>query len=193
MTRVTKPVDERRAEIISKAGDLFFRVGFDKTQIADIAEEMGVASGLIYHYFPSKTQLLYAVIDEFSMEKAKQHAETIEQNTTATARECLEQALFNHMPPFPMDDIEEIPIFNKDPAIKDYCKRKMITNGEPILVKLINRGNDDGSWKCEHPKETAFFILHTFCGLVELVNPRLENGQSKLDIYKNITLRLLGV
>ena len=63
--RITKDPDLRRKEIIDSARELFQNKGIKSTSMNDIAENIGVAKGLIYYYFSSKEELLKAVLDEF--------------------------------------------------------------------------------------------------------------------------------
>ncbi len=51
------PVDKRRT-ILGAAVRVFARQGFHTCRVADIADEAGVAYGLVYHYFNSKEQIL---------------------------------------------------------------------------------------------------------------------------------------
>jgi AcrR family transcriptional regulator len=53
----------RRAQIVEVALRLFARQGFDGTSTRQIAQAAGVAEGLIFHYFPTKAQLLTAVLE----------------------------------------------------------------------------------------------------------------------------------
>src|ERR1700759_213097 len=50
-------VDKRR-QIVAAAVPVFPRQGFHATRVSDIADEAGVAYGLVYHYFNSKDQVL---------------------------------------------------------------------------------------------------------------------------------------
>jgi AcrR family transcriptional regulator len=50
-------VDKRRL-ILDAAVRVFARQGFHTCRVADIADEAGVAYGLVYHYFQSKEQVL---------------------------------------------------------------------------------------------------------------------------------------
>ena len=43
---------------------MFARKGFHASRVGDIAEEAGVAHGLLYHYFTSKDEVLQAVFQE---------------------------------------------------------------------------------------------------------------------------------
>jgi AcrR family transcriptional regulator len=50
-------VDKRR-QILDAAVRVFARQGFHTCRVADIADEAGVAYGLVYHYFSSKEEIL---------------------------------------------------------------------------------------------------------------------------------------
>ena len=56
-------VDKRRL-ILDAAVRVFARDGFHTSRVGDIAEEAGVAHGLLYHYFSSKDEVLLTVFSE---------------------------------------------------------------------------------------------------------------------------------
>ena len=49
---------ERRRQILDAAVRVFARQGFHGCRVSDIADEAGVAYGLVYHYFRSKEEVL---------------------------------------------------------------------------------------------------------------------------------------
>ena len=49
---------DRRRQILDAAVRVFARQGFHTCRVSDIADEAGVAYGLVYHYFQSKEQVL---------------------------------------------------------------------------------------------------------------------------------------
>ena len=57
------PVDKRR-QILDAAIGVFARQGFHSTRVSDIADEAGVAYGLVYHYFRSKDEVLNELFSE---------------------------------------------------------------------------------------------------------------------------------
>ena len=61
--RSTGQEDKRRL-ILDAAVRVFARKGYHTSRVGDIAEEAGVAHGLLYHYFRSKEELLEAVLDQ---------------------------------------------------------------------------------------------------------------------------------
>jgi TetR/AcrR family fatty acid metabolism transcriptional regulator len=50
---VARTIDRRR-ELVDAAVRVFARNGFHASRVGEIAEEAGVAHGLLYHYFRSK-------------------------------------------------------------------------------------------------------------------------------------------
>ncbi|MFL5891965.1 MAG: TetR/AcrR family transcriptional regulator [Solirubrobacterales bacterium] len=63
MSAEAPPVDKRR-QILDAAIHVFARQGFHSCRVSDIADEAGVAYGLVYHYFNSKDQVLNELFAE---------------------------------------------------------------------------------------------------------------------------------
>ncbi|MCL2679103.1 MAG: TetR/AcrR family transcriptional regulator [Dehalococcoidia bacterium] len=191
MPRVTKPVEERRQEIIATAREMFSEYGFDKTQMADISKKMNVAAGTIYHYFKSKTELLYAVIDELT-NKNMERKQRFLSDTEGSAFDRL-QLIFTMFENGELHD-ESNSRFLADPAIIQYYFTKMSNSYLPILVSLIEHGNTDGSWSCKYPSETAVFILQGMAGVMTAEHERNDSPQEKRDrmkAYTNAVFRVL--
>jgi len=56
--------DERRDAIVDKAAELYGEFGFLGSSIADLAEACGMSKSLLYHYFSSKEDILFEIMDE---------------------------------------------------------------------------------------------------------------------------------
>ena len=56
--------DARRSQILLAAAGLFSRHGYSGTSIRDIAAQVGLLPGSVYHYFPAKEDLFVAVHQE---------------------------------------------------------------------------------------------------------------------------------
>jgi AcrR family transcriptional regulator len=52
---------DRRRDLLDAAVRVFARKGFHASRVGDIAEEAGVAHGLLYHYFRSKDEVLETI------------------------------------------------------------------------------------------------------------------------------------
>ncbi len=64
MADKSSAVEDKRRQLLDAAVRVFARKGFHASRVGDIAEEAGVAHGLLYHYFKSKDQVLEAVFSE---------------------------------------------------------------------------------------------------------------------------------
>jgi AcrR family transcriptional regulator len=83
------PAADRRRQILDAAVKVFARRGFTQCRVADIADEAGVAYGLLYHYFRSKDE----VLDTLFLERWSVMVDVIAEADAregATAREKLE-------------------------------------------------------------------------------------------------------
>jgi AcrR family transcriptional regulator len=58
------PTTDKRRQILDAAVRVFARQGFHACRVSDIADEAGVAYGLVYHYFNSKEQVLGELFTE---------------------------------------------------------------------------------------------------------------------------------
>jgi AcrR family transcriptional regulator len=56
--------EEKRRIILDAAVRVFAHKGFHTSRVGDIAEEAGVAHGLLYHYFSSKDEVLETIFRE---------------------------------------------------------------------------------------------------------------------------------
>jgi AcrR family transcriptional regulator len=64
LTERREAVEDKRRQLLDAAVRVFARKGFHASRVGDIAEEAGVAHGLLYHYFKSKDDVLEAVFHE---------------------------------------------------------------------------------------------------------------------------------
>jgi AcrR family transcriptional regulator len=58
------PPADRRRQILDAGIRVFARQGFHACRVSDIADEAGVAYGLVYHYFKSKDQVMNELFTE---------------------------------------------------------------------------------------------------------------------------------
>jgi AcrR family transcriptional regulator len=85
----TGPAEKRRL-ILDAAMRVFASRGFNHCRVSDVADEAGVAYGLVYHYFDSKEEILNTLFTERWQIMLDAIAE-IDSRAELTAREKLEQ------------------------------------------------------------------------------------------------------
>ena len=56
--------EAKRKRLLDAAVRVFARTGYHGSRVGDIAEEAGVAHGLLYHYFSSKEEVLQTIFRE---------------------------------------------------------------------------------------------------------------------------------
>jgi AcrR family transcriptional regulator len=65
MTRVrAHDYEDKRNVILGKAAGLIARKGFDVATMMDVAQACGTSKSHLYHYFPGKEDLLYAIVHD---------------------------------------------------------------------------------------------------------------------------------
>lgn len=69
--------DERREQILSAALKAFAKRGFAATKIGDIAARANLSHGLVYHYFKSKEEIFYVLLER-AMQTATQTLTSVE-------------------------------------------------------------------------------------------------------------------
>src|ERR1700756_5164071 len=77
--RVVQKIASRHAAIIAATGALAAEGGMASVQIAPVAERAGIAAGTVYRYFPSKTDLvaaLVAAVSEAEIDAMRRAADT---------------------------------------------------------------------------------------------------------------------
>ena len=56
--------DAKAQAILDSAAALFAKVGFPNAKMQDIAKACGATKSMLYHYFPTKDELLFAMLQE---------------------------------------------------------------------------------------------------------------------------------
>lgn len=91
-----KDHDDKRQLILDRAAELFARQGFHKTSISEISKACHVTSkAWIYHYFPTKEEVLYTLLRDFlelvasRLRQSVQESHAPQQALRAFVGECL--------------------------------------------------------------------------------------------------------
>ena len=76
---VRMPRDERRAQLLAAATDVFVNNGYHATVMDDIAERAGVSKPVLYQHFPGKLELYLALLERHTDELARRVLAAIEE------------------------------------------------------------------------------------------------------------------
>lgn len=84
--RTRRPRDARAEEIVVTAARLFASRGFRNTSVTAVAREIGLTDAGVHHHFPTKRDLLFAVLDWDTRNQADQFTEILQDGGMAALR-----------------------------------------------------------------------------------------------------------
>ena len=148
MVERTSAVEDKRQQLLWAAVRVFARKGFHASRVGDIAEEAGVAHGLLYHYFKSKDQVLEAVFHEnWSILLAR--IESVEETDEPAADQIRHIAAivlrtWLHLPDVVRVVIQE---FGRSPELAERIGE--LTRPIDVLQRVIARGVERGEFRKE--------------------------------------------
>jgi len=151
--------EEKRRVILDAAVRVFARKGFHTSRVGDIAEEAGVAHGLLYHYFSSKDEVLETIFREhWSAVLDRIHA------VEASGEPFLEQlrgiaaAMFHgwrHEP-------DAVRVVIREIARSAEVQERVGELVKPIgaIRRIIERGQSDGEFRRDLDADTAAVVFY---------------------------------
>lgn len=156
--RVSKPQEERKAEILDVAARIFNEKGYSNATIQDVINSVGIAKGTFYYHFSSKEALLDALIDrqaEAGLETAR-HIANLE---GVTAVDKLLMFLSNQRESAQIESlVEHIEAgFDTETHLRSMSRTILAT--APHLVPIIEQGIAEGTMSTPYPLETIDLIL----------------------------------
>ena len=177
MTERAVAGEEKRRQLLDAAVRVFARKGFHGSRVGDIAEEAGVAHGLLYHYFKSKDEVLEAVFhDNWSLllariasveETDEPAADQLRHITAIVLRTWL------HLPDVVRVVIRE---FGRSPELAERIGEL----AQPIdsIARVIERGIERGEFKSVDPRVAATVVYGSIDELLTAwVLDRLPSGE----------------
>jgi TetR/AcrR family transcriptional regulator, fatty acid metabolism regulator protein len=165
--RNEKLAAEKRRLILDAAVRVFARRGFNQCRVSDIADEAGVAYGLVYHYFRSKDE----VLDTLFLERWNVMLEVIRDldGQDLSARDELYAIAsfivdsYRHDP-----ELMKVIIVEVTRAANSFGQTHLaeIRAAYALLTGIVRKGQADGSFRAT---PTAEFVALAFYGLIEQV------------------------
>ena len=164
MSSQAPPVDKRR-QILDAAIRVFARQGFHSTRVSDIADEAGVAYGLVYHYFTSKEEVLNELFSErwslllTAIEEADQSAESPRSKLEAVAGFIVES--YRHDP-----ELMKVIIVEVTRAANSFGRTHLpeIRRAYDSIGKIVAEGQETGAFRRDI--DPAFASM-SFYGAIE--------------------------
>jgi TetR/AcrR family fatty acid metabolism transcriptional regulator len=158
-------VDKQRL-ILDAAIRVFARQGFHSCRVSDVADEAGVAYGLVYHYFSSKEEILNTLFTE-RWELMLQAIVEIDARNELSARDKLGQVAgfiidsYSHEP-----DLMKVIIVEVTRAANTFGRHHLgkIREAYNLIAGIVEQARADGSFKSDISAE---FAAMCFYGAIE--------------------------
>jgi AcrR family transcriptional regulator len=163
----TKDAEERRADILEAAAQLFNEEGITNTSIESITDRAGIAKGTFYLHFGSKDQVVARLWEQYLEGFVGIAGERLDAVSGATdwrrfISELLEQLVVHALG---HAELHRTIYRTADAKALDLC-REMNGKTMALIAKAITRGVKAGAFRCSNPELTTSLLYHGADGLL---------------------------
>ena len=188
--------DERKAQIINAAEDVFTQKGFNEARMDDIADETGLSKGTLYLYFKSKDDLIIAILDRMFQREMKQ-MEGLDQADLSAADAIwkMTEAVTNNILGF----VRLVPIVYQFLALAFRNKyvqkalKKYINQYIDMITPIIEQGIKSGEFRKVDAREVAIAMSAIIEGTLLLWVYDRDLVEPEKHIRSGVKLLLEGV
>lgn len=157
--RVVKEASERRKEILDVAERLFVTKGYDNASTNDILAEIGIARGTLYYHFSSKEDILDALIDRI-LESLLANVRAVAEDESIPVLERFTKAVLAGNVDTDAGHMVVEQVHKPQNALMHQKMTERILKGlNPLFVKIVRDGIDQGIFDVEYPEETIEMII----------------------------------
>jgi AcrR family transcriptional regulator len=166
-------LEDKRRLLLDAAVRVFARRGYHGARVGDIAEEAGVAHGLLYHYFSSKEQVLELVFSENWRELLERFRAVEEADEPASEKlEGIAKILLRTWRNAP----DLVTVMVREVARSPQLQTQVVEVREAfaILQRVIEQGQREGSFRADVDPRFASWIVYG--GLEEVLTGWVLGG-----------------
>lgn len=174
-------------KILEVSKRLFLEKGYDNAKIQDIADELGMTKGAIYHHFESKEDIMNKLGETMFIHNNP--FEIVKKRNDLNGLEKMKLAIKLNQSNEQMVELtnQALPLL-ENPQILAKMFESNYQNLLPYWLELIKEGQEDGSIKTEQPKELAeLFILTDLWMIPSLFPGNVDDIKNR---YKFVTVML---
>jgi AcrR family transcriptional regulator len=189
--RSTGQEDKRRL-ILDASVRVFARKGYHTCRVGDIAEEAGVAHGLLYHYFRSKEELLETIFRE-TWRELLDAVQSVEE-TDETARERLAGIAKILLRSWRRDP-DLVRVLVREVTRSSHLQERIeeIDAAFSGLERIIARGQEEGEFRADLDPRMAAYV---FYGALEeiltgWVLGQLEDGDEQITLAEETVVGVI--
>ena len=162
--------EARPQELLDAALELFVEKGFAATRIEEVALRAGVSKGTLYLYYPSKEELLKAVISHHLSDRIAEGAEQAAQ-FSGCAGDLLRGMLvewWGHLYDSPASGVFKLVIteVRNFPEIGDFYARQVVEPAHQLISGIVRQGIARGEFRAvdvDHAVHSLVLPLVMIC------------------------------
>jgi len=178
--------NQKRLEILDASFDVFAKQGYAALSMRQLAKSLGVTTGTLYHYFPSKPSLFYSLFHRLQEEDLLAASQEFSEVSQPVERAKAMGAYIRN----------RSPRLTKALQIALEYQRVQPEEGAQEFLDLTIRGYQDAlkeNLKLPN-KESAELLLSLILGMLihSSLAPQASNLESQLSIIEGIYLSLLA-
>ena len=150
---------DRRRQLLGAAVKVFADKGFHAARVGDIAEEAGVAYGLVYHYFKSKEDLLETIFRATWTEMLARVREVEEAGVPAS--EAVRQVTALLLRTWRRDP-DLVRVLVREVTRNQHVQREIeeITDAMQALERIVRRGQETGEFRSDLDPRLAAVVFY---------------------------------
>jgi len=151
--------EEKRKLILDAAVRVFARSGYHGSRVGDIAEEAGVAHGLLYHYFSSKEQVLQTIFRENWGELLERFRAVEEADESAGEKlEGIAKILLRTW----RNDPDLVTVMVREVARSPQLQAQVdeVREAFTIVQRVIEQGQADGTFRRDVDARLASWVVY---------------------------------
>ena len=165
--------EARPGELLDAALDLFVEKGFAATRAEEVAARAGVSKGTLFLYFPSKEELLKAVVRENISGRFAQWNAEFEQFDGSSAdmlRACM-RLWWERVGATRASGITKIMAgeARNFPEIAQFYRQEVIEPGQALVRRILQRGVERGEFR---PLDLEYAVYSVVAPMLFLVMSR---------------------
>ena len=150
---------DRRRQILEAAVKVFAQKGFHTSRVGDIAEEAGIAYGLVYHYFESKEDLLETIFRTTWTEMLARVHEV--EQAKVPAAEAVRQVTALILRTWRRDP-DLVRVLVREVTRNQHVQREVeeITSAMEALERIVRKGQESGEFRTDLDPRLAAAIFY---------------------------------
>jgi TetR/AcrR family transcriptional regulator, fatty acid metabolism regulator protein len=158
MARADRQADRRR-QILEAAVKVFAEKGFHASRVGDVAEEAGIAYGLVYHYFESKEDLLETIFRTTWTEMLARVHEVEEAKIPAA--EAVRQVTALILRTWRRDP-DLVRVLVREVTRNQHVQQEVeeITSAMEALERIVRKGQESGEFRSDLDARLAAAIFY---------------------------------